>query len=273
MHPTIIDFGPIALHTYGLMMTVAFIVGIFLVNRRAKAAGLGQNFAIDISFVIIIVSLVGARFGYVVFHWDEFADHPLDIISPIQHSGTIGIAGLVLLGGVFGGVAATIVYVYLKKLPLLHVLDILVPSLAIGIALGRIGCFFNGCCFGNPTDLPWGCVFPDGSFAGAVYPHMHVHPTQLYDMALMVLIFIGLLRYDRRSHAHGKTFALFLIAYGVARFWVEGLRWYEPEMIVGFIGPMRITVSRILSALMFFGGILLWIYAGKRALQVNRKEE
>lgn len=262
MHPTLFHFGPLALHSYGLMMTVAFIVGIWLAGHRGRAAGLGKHFALDIAFILIIVSLASARLTYVVLHWSEFADYPLDIISPVQHTGTIGISGLVLLGGVIGGVIATYIYVRVKRLSLPLVLDVLVPSLAIGIAIGRIGCFLNGCCFGNPTGLPWGCVFPEESFAGSVYPHTPIHPTQIYDLALMVLIFVGLLRFDKRPHPQGRTFALFLMAYGVARFWVEGLRWYEPEMIVGFIDPLRITVSRILSALIFVGGVLLWRYLG-----------
>ncbi len=273
MHPTLFKIGPITLHSYGLMITIAFIVAIWLAARRARAAKLGDHFALDISFILIIVSLASARLTYVVLHWDEFAEYPLDIISPVQHTGTIGIAGLVLLGGVIGGIIATIIYVRVKKLPLFLVLDVLVPSLAIGIAVGRIGCFLNGCCFGMPTDLPWGCVFPRESFAGSVYPHTPIHPTQLYAMGLMILIFVGLLYFDRRPHPQGQTFALFLIAYGVARFWVEGLRWYEPEMIVGVVGPIRVTGSRVVSVLMFFAGVFLWRYLQIMAARQKERSE
>lgn len=264
MHPTIVDFGPFALHSYGLMMTIAFIVGIWLAGRRARAARLPERFAFDISFVIIVVSLICARLTYVVTHWDEFVDHLFDIISPIQHDGSIGIAGLVLVGGVIGGVIAAYAYARAKKLPLSLVFDVLTPSLVIGIAIGRIGCFLNGCCFGFPTDLPWGCVFPENSLAGSVYPHTPVHPTQLYEMALMFILFVALLRFDRIPHPHGRTFALFLMAYGVARVWVEGLRWYEADKIAGYIGSFRLTGSQIVSALMFFAGLFLWSYVAKK---------
>ncbi len=271
MHPTLFHLGPLTIHSYGVMMTAAFIVAIFLADRRARTAGMSKNFALDISFLILIFSLACARLTYVVLHWDEFAEHPWDTISPIQHNGTIGISGLVLLGGVIGGIITAVIYARKKKLSLPLVLDILVPSLAIGMAIGRIGCFLNGCCFGLPTNLPWGCIFSDESLAGYTYPHTHIHPTQLYDLTFMVIIFVILLRYDKRAHAQGRTFALFLITYAIARFWVEGLRWYEPEMVAGFIGPLRITFSRIVSTLLFLGGIFLWNFWGKKTTLKNTK--
>jgi phosphatidylglycerol:prolipoprotein diacylglycerol transferase len=259
MHPTLFHLGPLTLHSYGLMMTLAFIVAIWLAGRRARKEGLPQHFAIDISFILIIVSLVSARLTYVVGHWSDFREFPLDIISPIQHDGTIGIAGLVLLGGVIGGIAATIVYVRIKRLPLLLVLDVLSAPVVIGMAIGRIGCFLNGCCFGFPTDLPWGCVFPEGSLAGFIYPHTPIHPTQLYDMMLNAILFTLLLLLERRPHPRGQTFALFLVGYAIARFWVEGLRYYDPDLIPAFIGSLQLTGSRIVSIVMFIAGLILWI--------------
>jgi phosphatidylglycerol:prolipoprotein diacylglycerol transferase len=271
MHPILFHIGPLTLHSYGLMMTIAFIVAIWLASRRARKAGLPQHFAIDISFVLIIVSLVCARLTYVVGHWSEFRQYPLDIISPIQHDGTIGIAGLVLLGGVIGGIIATLIYVRIKKLPLFLVLDVLTPPVVIGMAIGRIGCFLNGCCFGFPTGLPWGCVFPSDSYAGTIYPNIPIHPTQLYDMLLMVTLFIVLLLLEKRPHPRGQTFAFFLVGYAIARFWVEGLRWYEPDLIPTFIGSLELTGSRIVSIVMFIAGILLLIHLHrKRAVEKDK---
>jgi phosphatidylglycerol:prolipoprotein diacylglycerol transferase len=178
----------------------------------------------------------------------------------------------VLLGGVIGGVVAAYAYARAKKLPWLLVFDVLTPSLVIGIAIGRIGCFLNGCCFGFPTDLPWGCTFPEGSLAGSVYPNTPVHPTQFYEMLLMLVLLIILLRYDRVSHPQGRTFALFLMAYGVARGWVEGLRWYESDKIAGYIGSFRLTGSQVVSAFMLIGGIFLWIYAARKKIPQQKSE-
>jgi phosphatidylglycerol---prolipoprotein diacylglyceryl transferase len=256
LHPILIDFGPFALHTYGLAMAIAFGLGIWVAMKRAEARGPGSQFALDLSVLILIFSLVGARFLYVVTHWDEYREHPLDAISPIQHTGKIGIEGLVLLGGVAGAFLVTAWYVRRKKHPYLMVTDIFIPSTALGIAIGRLGCFFNGCCFGLPTTLPWGIKFPADSLAGYIYPNTCVQPTQLYESAAMFLLFGGLMVYDRKPHAMGKVTGIFLAAYGVWRFFNESQRWYEHEMIL-FQSPFRFTFSQLLSAGMVILGIYL----------------
>src|SRR5512140_20101 len=126
-------------------MALAFGLGIWITMRRAEAQGYGGKFALDLSILILIFSLVGARFTYVVTHWDEFAEHPLDIVSPVQHNGQIGIAGLVLLGGVAAAFLTVYIYARKKGHTFLATTDLFIPSTALGIAIGRIGCFFNGC--------------------------------------------------------------------------------------------------------------------------------
>jgi phosphatidylglycerol---prolipoprotein diacylglyceryl transferase len=259
VYPILFTIGPFSLHTYGLAMAVAFGLGIWVAMKRAEAHGFGSKFALDLSVLILIFSLVGARFAYVVTHWDEFAGHPLDVISPIQHNGQIGIAGLVLLGGV--GAAFLTVYLYARKRghSFLAVTDLFIPSTALGIAIGRIGCFFNGCCFGKPSVLPWAVAFPADSLAGYVYPNDCVQPTQLYETIAMLILFGSLMLYDRKRHPTGRMTGIFLIAYGVWRFFNESLRWYEHEMIIWQTDAFRLTVSQVLSAIMVIcGAWLLW---------------
>lgn len=259
VHPVIIDFGPIALHSYGLAMAIAFALGIWVAMRRAKARGLGSQFAVDVSVYILIFSLVGARITYVLTHWDEYRDHPLDAISPIQHTGKIGIEGLVLLGGVAAAFLTVYFYAKRKGHRFLSVTDLLIPSTALGIAIGRLGCYFNGCCFGLATDVPWCVHFPERSLAGYVYPHQCVHPTQLYEFAYALMIFFALLAYDRKPRPTGRVTALFLMLYGVARYFNEQLRWYEHEMILVQTAGFRLTFSQLISASMIICGVLLWI--------------
>jgi phosphatidylglycerol:prolipoprotein diacylglycerol transferase len=262
VHPILINFGPFSLHTYGLAMAVAFGFGIWIAMKRAEKFGVGAKYALDLSVLILIFSLVGARVTYVATHWDEFADHPLDAISPIQHTGQIGIAGLVLLGGVIAGFATAWIYSSRKQLPFLLTTDIFVPSLALGIAIGRIGCFFNGCCFGLPSDLPWACVFPPNSLAGEIYPGVHVHPTQLYESVYMFLVFIGLMIAGRERLALGLLTGMFLMLYGIGRFFIEMLRWYESEMIL--IRSPRFTISQLISLGMVAVGIYLIVRSRRR---------
>ena len=167
-------------------MAVAFGLGIWITTRRSEPRGFTPKFVLDLSVLILIFSLVGARFLYVVTHWGEFADHPLDTISPVQSNGQIGIAGLVLLGGVIAAFATVYIYSRRKGFAFFAVTDLFIPATALGIAVGRLGCFFNGCCFGMPAHEPWCVVFPPDSLAGEVFPGTCVHPTQLYEVRLDV---------------------------------------------------------------------------------------
>lgn len=239
------------------MLATAFALAIWLTVRRAEARGIGGKFAADLSILVIVVALIGARATYVFTHFEEFVDHPLDAISPFQSSGRIGISGLVLVGGVIAGFLTAWYYSRRRHRPFLAVTDLLAPSVALGIAIGRIGCFLNGCCFGLPTGLPWGCRFPDGSYAGYVFPNAHIHPTQLYAVLYMLIIFAVLLIIDRKPRAMGIMSGWFLTFYGVARFINEGFRWYEPGMILFQSGGFRFTFSRAVSVFMFVLGVYL----------------
>jgi phosphatidylglycerol:prolipoprotein diacylglycerol transferase len=249
LHPILFDIGPFSLHSYGLAMAVAFGLGIWIAMRRAPKRGVASQYILDLSVLTLIIGLAGARLTYILTHLDEFRGHWIDTISPFQSDGKIGIAGLVLLGGVVTGFAAAYVIARRKKLGFLTVTDILMPSLALGIAVGRLGCFFNGCCV----------IFPVDSLAGSIYPHTAIHPTQLYETVAMLVVFAYLLWFDRKPRPLGMLTAMFLILYGVWRFYLEGLRWYEESMILTQIGDMRFTVSRLISAIMVVVGVFLFL--------------
>jgi len=272
VYPILFTIGPFSLHTYGLAMAVAFGLGIWVAMHRAESHGFGGKYALDLSIYILIFSLVGARFTYVVTHWDEFADHPSDIISPFQHNGQIGIAGLVLLGGV--GAAFLTVYFYARRKGrgFLSTTDLFIPSTALGIAIGRVGCFFNGCCFGKPSVLPWAVAFPKDSLAGSVFPNDCLQPTQLYETLAMLLLFGAMMLYDRKRHPTGRMTGIFLVAYGVWRYFNESLRWYEHEMILWQTDAFRLTFSQVLSAIMVICGVaLLWASYRKKAEKIEPK--
>lgn len=257
MHPILFDFGPFSLHSYGLGMALAFAAGILVAMRRAKDRGLGSQFALDLSVLILIFSLVGARATYVLTHLGEYREHPLDAISPVQHTGKIGIEGLILLGGVAAAFITIWVYARRKGKPYFAVTDLLAPSTALGIAIGRLGCFFNGCCFGLPTEVAWGVQFPAGSLAAYVFPHQCVHPTQLYETVFTLLIFAFLMLHDRRPRPAGRITGLFLLLYGAGRYANELLRWYESEMVLWRGDGFRFTFSQAISLLLIAAGVLL----------------
>lgn len=259
MYPVIFTVGPFALHSYGLAMAAAFGLGIWIAGKRTAQHGLEQKFAVDLSILILIFSLLGARSTYVLTHLDEFSAHPWDAISPIQHNGKIGIAGLVLLGGVIAGFATALYYARKRRINFLTITDIFVPSLALGIAIGRLGCFLNGCCFGTPTDLPWGLHFPSDRMAADVFGEACIHPTQLYESTYMLSVFAGLLYIDRYHLSLGKVTGWFLLLYGIGRFLIDQIRWYEAGMILIQTSGFRLTFSQGISLAMIMAGGLLML--------------
>ena len=213
----------------------------------------------DMVVWIMVSSLLGARLTYVIFHLDEFRGRWIDVISPIQSDGTVGIAGLVVLGGVALCIPVAVWFLKKRNIPALKMLDILVPSLALGMGIGRIGCLLNGCCFGIPTDLPWGIEFPTTCLAGSAYPGQHIHPTQVYESLYgFAIMGILLLRSPHRRFT-GELFFLFLVLYGIARFMNETVRHYQSSMIPLRLGSTDITVSMLATLFMIILGLLLLI--------------
>lgn len=234
MYPDIFKIGWFELHTYGFLLMIAFILGIYLTRRFAVQKGLNGDSILDMAVVIVISSLVGSRFLYVIFHLDEFKGKWLDVISPFHSDGSFGIAGLSMLGGIVFAIVSCYVFFKIKKLPFLKIADVTAPSIALGVFIVRIGCFGQGCCFGKECDLPWGVVFPHNSPAGAVFPDVHVHPTQLYSSIGGLIIFIILLYLRRFQLKDGLLFYIFLMMYCTMRFFMEILRYAESEVIIVF---------------------------------------
>lgn len=244
-------------------MFAAFAFGTWLAVRRARSEMVDSGLVMDLVVWILISSLVGARFTYVIFHLDEFRGRWLDTVSPIQSDGTLGIAGLVVIGGIVFAVITSIWYLGRKNIPYFKMMDIMVPSLAFGIGLGRIGCFFNGCCFGHPTESLIGIVFPSTCLAGSVYPGQAIRPTQLYALVYSFAIGIILLLRTGSKRFEGELFGLFFVFYGVARFINESLRYYRESMILGKFGEFSFTISMLLSLIMLTFGIAIYFKLDK----------
>jgi len=149
MLPVFFHIFGIPIHSYGLMLAVSFLAGIWLASVRAKNAGLKPEIIADVAFWVIVSAIVGARLYYVLLKPAEFSGRLLNIANPFQDGG-VGIGGLVMYGGFIGAVVAAFIFFRLKRLPFLPYADAMAPSLGIGIFFTRIGCFLNGCCYGAP---------------------------------------------------------------------------------------------------------------------------
>lgn len=260
MYPTILRLGGIQIYSYGLMLFISFLLGIFIVERRARRFGVESKDVTDLALWILLAVVAGARLFYVGFHWHEFKDDLIGIIAFWRG----GLAGLMFHGGLLGGLIAGWIFIRRRKLPLLKMLDAAAPALVLGEGLTRIGCFLNGCCYGRPTDSFLGLVFPANSPAGAAFMDRAtgvippIHPTQLYSsLAGFVLFGIALLL-ERRKLKDGVLFSVILALYSLFRFGIDFVRYYEDA--ANYWGNQVVALG-----LAVFGVVLLVVFQRRRA--------
>jgi phosphatidylglycerol---prolipoprotein diacylglyceryl transferase len=263
MFPSLLKIGPVVIHAYGLLLAVSFLVGILWAMKRGEKRGIRKDDVMDAGLITVISAIVGSRLFYVVTHVDEFRGRWLDTVNPFQSDGEIGIAGLSMLGGVVFAIGAIAVFCIRKKIRVLRFFDAAAPSLAFGLGLTRIGCFLNGCCFGKPGNHPWCIVFPDQSPAGAFLPGLRLHPTQLYSSIYDFLMLGILLIVDRKRREDGFLAALFFVLYGVFRFSIDFVRFYETSVQFKFLG-LAFTYNQLISMAMAVFGLVLMVLIGRR---------
>lgn len=261
MHPELFHIGPFAIHSYGVMLAISFISAIFIAVKKGEKKGLKGEDIVNIGFIIIIASIVGARLFYVLFHLNEFRGRWIYAFWPVQEDGTIGLGGLILLGGFILSFVSALGYMLYKKLNFWKIADSMAPGIALGLFFTRIGCYLNGCCFGKACDLPWGVTFPHNSPAGSIMGDIHIHPTQLYSSLYGLIIFGILMWLDKRIKIDGILIGTFLILYGVARFIVDFYRYYESQMFL----VDGLQFNQIVSLIMLVVGIGMIIYRIKFA--------
>ncbi len=264
MHPILFEIGPLSLKSYGLMLAISFIIGTFLSTWKAKRVGVNVDRVMDLILIILITSIIGSRLMFVFTYWQDYSKDPIQILK-------IWEGGLVLYGGILGAVIASFIFVAKVKLPFWKVADILLPCVALGIGITRIGCFLNGCCFGLECspDFPLGVTFPEGSPASYAGLSEAIHPTQLYSSLGGFLLFAILIFVDRVKKFDGLTFSLFFIIYPIIRFMIEMLRYHDD---VFKYGGFRITVSQTVSIALFIFGILTLAYLVYRSQKTRIAE-
>ncbi len=246
MLPVLIRIGNFQLYSYGVMLFISFVLGIMIVEHRAKRFGVEPKRITDLALWVLLAVVVGSRLFYVAFHWDEFRN---DLLGIIRFWGNPpGLSGLMFYGGFLGAFIAGLVFVWLNRLPLLKMLDAVAPALVLGEGFTRIGCFLNGCCFGKPTTCPLGMVFPAGSAAGAQFPNQTIHPTQLYSSLAGFVLFGVALLLERRRLKPGVLFSIILLLYSLFRFGIDFVRYYEDA--ANFWGNQAVALSLSLLGLL-----------------------
>ncbi len=215
MHPILFKIGNITLYTYGLFVALGFLTAIWLAQTEARRVGVNPSYTLDLGFYMLIAAIIGARIFFLAVNPDIIAESPWAIFQ-------IWKGGLVFYGGFIAALITAIVYVRKKKIAFMRIADIFSPGIAAGHAVGRIGCFFAGCCYGKACDLPWAVVFKDPLSLAPT--GIYRHPTQLYSVAGNFLIFLFLWFYRKRTTYQGQLFWLSVLLYGLVRAFIELFR-------------------------------------------------
>lgn len=231
MHSILFHYGFITIYAYGTMLSLAILAGGYLAVREADREGISRDAVLDFILYASIAGLLGSRILYILLDIESYLAEPIKIFA-------LRDGGLSFHGAVLGGAATGVWFIRKYKISYGRLADLFTPSLALGYAIGRIGCFLNGCCYGIPTEAGWGVL--------THYAPGLRHPTQLYATAANLLIFAALWRLRRRKRFDGYLFLLYLIMYSVYRFGNEFFR--ESFGPPGFLTTAQIASLAIIVA-------------------------
>lgn len=241
-----IDILGIPVKTFGVMFALGFLAAGAVLARRLKELGKPADWAYEIIFAGLLGGLIGSRVYYLFQHTDQFSDDPLGSV--------FGGTGLVWYGGVIGGALGVVLWARRRGMLGLGLLDLCAAPLALGYAIGRIGCQISGDGdYGKPSDLPWAMGYPNGTVP--TDPGVQVHPTPIYETLAMGLVAWLLWRYRDRVRA-GIVFAWYLVGSGLERFLVEFVRRNE-ELALGLTTPQLESIA------IFLAGAV-WLFVGSR---------
>jgi len=246
MFPRLFTLGGFSQSTYGVLVALAFLVALWMIASLARRAGLNSDVVVNLGILCGLSAIVGAKIMMFLIDIPYYAAHPGEIFSLASLQ-----AGGVFYGGLIAALIAAAVYMRRHHLPPLATADVFAPGIALGHAVGRIGCFAAGCCWGRPTKLPWGVTFtnPISQQTVGVPLGIPLHPTQLYESAAEFLVFGILYWRIRRDHTPGAIISLYLILYSTARFLIEFVRFHDQPNPFG--GPLNTSqwISLALAAL------------------------
>ncbi len=259
MYPQLIHFGRFFLPTYGFLVSLGVLIGLWISVRNSERLGIDGEKAWNLGILVVLCGIVGAKVLYVINEWSSYAAHPSEIFSIATLQ-----AGGVFSGGLIAAFLAAWWYVRRHHLPALRTCDAFAPGLALGHAIGRIGCFAAGCCYGKETHHFWGVVFhnPLANQITGTPLNVPLEPTQLFESAVELANFFFLMWLLKHRKFDGQVMGAFLFIYGVARFFLEYLR-DDPGRGSVFGGAMTGT-QLIAIGLVVAGGLIWWLRPGAK---------
>ena len=243
MHPVLFKFGIFKIYSYGVMVALGFLLAVYLASREAKRIGISPEKVYDIGLYVLVFGIIGARALHVLLNLDYYLGRPLEIIM-------INRGGLAFHGGLAAGIAAAAFLTRRNGMPPWTTVDAAIPYVALGQAIGRIGCFLNGCCYGTPTYLPTGISLPGHL--------LRLHPTQLYSSVFLFLTFLALKKIYRKKKSEGEVFLSYLLIFSAGRFFIDFLRGDLSPVLLG------LKTSQLISIVIFFCVAVFLRYQRKR---------
>jgi phosphatidylglycerol---prolipoprotein diacylglyceryl transferase len=220
MHPILFEIRGFPVYTYGVLLAAAYLLGLQFALARAKARGLDPNRVMDLGIWIIVSALIGAKLLLLIVEWDTYGRNPSELLTLVRSGG-------VFYGGLILAVIVAFWYMWRHRLPIWSVSDTFAPGIALGHVIGRMGCFFAGCCFGKPASVPWAVTFHSEYAARNVGTPINIplHPAQLYEAGAELLILGLLIATERKGRPFaGRTFWGYMLLYGISRFIIEFYR-------------------------------------------------
>lgn len=263
--PNIFQIGSFTLRWYGLLIASAVLLGVNLSMYLAKKRQMDGELIGDMSIWLVLAAIPCARIYYVLFKWDYYSQHPQEIIA-------IWEGGIAIFGAIIGGTLAALIFAKIKRVKFWDLADVIAPSLVLGQAIGRWGNFFNSEAFGGPIDpnSPWRLYIPSNRRPAGLLDNEYFHPTFLYEslwnlgiFGLLILLFNRSLT-SRQPLKNGSLFMIYLITYGLGRFWIEGLR--TDSLMLG-----SLRISQVVSLVgIGLGSIgLFWLYRQRSRISAD----
>src|SRR5512142_3216619 len=241
MHPKLVTIGAFYLPTYGVMLAIAYLVAIALLTKKAEREGLPKNEISDLSIAILAAAILGAKALLAIVDFKEYLADPASASELIRSGG-------VFQGGLIAATAVGLWYIRRHRLPAWRIADMAAPSIALGEAIGRWGCFAAGCCYGKEWHGRWAVTFTDPFAHDAVGTPLNVplHPTQIYLSLNALLIFLILQWAYRRRTFDGEVFWLYVLLYAITRGILETFR---GDSVRGFLIPGVLSTSQFIGLL------------------------
>jgi phosphatidylglycerol:prolipoprotein diacylglycerol transferase len=256
MYPELFRIGTFPINTYGVLLAIGLMLALFAASKLAARDGLPRERIYDLGLWTIIGGLIGSKI-LMFFVEDNVNIFSLDFLR----------SGGVYYGGFLGGLVALVFLIQFYKLPFWKVADAFAPGVALGQFFGRQGCFSAGCCWGKPTNLPWGVHFTEAGHENTGVPvidaaggALHLHPTQLYESFVMLAVFAVLVFLHRRKRFDGQVLIGYMILYPIVRFTIEFFRDDPRGDLFGLTGLTGLSTSQIISLIVAAGAVAFMIY-------------